>query len=93
MKTDIPENILSAVNALLAPYGEKFVPGGGKPASTGGCLCTRDAAAYLGVSRSTLWRLAKRGSVHPIKLNKAAPNGLLVFARADLDEYLASCRD
>lgn len=83
--TKIPQAVVNAVNAILEPYGEKFVPGG---TAAGGCLNTKDAAAYLGASKSTLWRLAKRGAIHPIHLTAAT----VVFARADLDAYIAACR-
>ena len=84
--TKVPEAIVNAINNILEPYGEKFTPGG--TAAAGGCLNAKDAAAYLGASKSTLWRLAKRGAIRPIHLTAAT----VVFARADLDAYIASCR-
>lgn len=48
------------------------------------------ACAYLGVSKSTLWRIIRRGDLRPIRYNKGASNGIMVFSRADLDAYIAA---
>lgn len=87
----VPDHIVTAVNALLAPYGETYVPGE-RSETTAGYKSGGDACRYLGVSKSTLYKLIVAGAIHPIKLNKGARNGKVVFAVADLEAYIASCR-
>ena len=79
-----------AVNALLAPYGEIFTPKGTVPVP--GYKSAKDAAAYLGVSKSSLYKAVRQGRIHPIKLNKAAKNGKAVFAVSDLENYISANR-
>ena len=88
----VPPEIVGAVNALLAAYGETYIPGGGASVRSSGCVNTRDACEYLGISRSSLSRLVRSGALRPIRYNRSARNGLMAFARADLDEYIESCR-
>jgi len=89
----IPEHIVSAVNALLAPYGEKYTPGdAAPPVARSGYKSRRDACAYLGCSVSTLDRLVVAGALRPIKLTGAAKNSKVVFAIADLEAYVESRR-
>ena len=85
----VPEAVVNAVNLLLAPYGECY-DRSGQPAR--GYRNTKEACAYLGVSRSFLYKLVREGRVHPIKLNSAAVNGMVVYSVDDLDVYVASCR-
>ncbi|NTU68446.1 MAG: helix-turn-helix domain-containing protein [Chlorobiaceae bacterium] len=49
-------------------------------------LDTIQAAAYIGRSRSTLYRLAKSGKIPYTRPNR----GKLCFRRFDLDAYMAS---
>ena len=86
----IPNEIITAVNALLAPYGETFTPKGTAPAS--GYKSAKDAAAYLGVSKSSLYKAVRQGRLRSIKLNKAARNGKAVFAVSDLEAYISASR-
>ncbi len=86
----IPSEIITAVNALLAPYGETFTLKTAAPVS--GYKSAKDAAAYLGVSKSSLYKAVRQGKIHPIKLNKAARNGKAVFAVSDLEAYISASR-
>lgn len=89
----VPAEIVSAVNGLLAPYGEFYSPGAQPPETApSGYKNVRDAYRYLGISKSALYRLVASGTIHPIKLNKSAKNGKVVFAVADLEAYISSCR-
>lgn len=85
MKTKVPPEIVTAINNLLAPYGERYTsdgsPGTGYKSSSG-------ARAYLGVSRSFFYRLIKSDIIHPIRLTKGARNGKVVYAVAELDRYI-----
>ena len=83
----IPDNILAAVNALLAPYGESYTPGG----KTDGYLSIKDAAKYLGISKPMLYKLVKQGSIERIKLGDGI-QGKAVISRQSLDAYIASRR-
>lgn len=87
---NIPNHIIEAVNALLAPYGERYE--GRAVESPAGYKRTADACCYLGISKSALYNLIAAGRIHPIKLNKNAKNGKVVFSVADLEAYIASCR-
>ena len=89
----VPAEIVSAVNGLLAPYGETFIPGA-RPAETAlsGYKNTHDACRYLGISKSSLYKLISSGVIRPIKLNRSAKNGKVVFAVSDLEAYISSCR-
>ena len=83
----VPDHILSAVNALLKPYGETFSPG-----QSNGCLSAKDAAAYLGVSKQYLYRLIAAGNVERVKLTPGK-TGKAVIPRASLDAFLQSRRE
>lgn len=87
----VPTEIIAAVNSLLAPYGESYTPRSEAPASAG-YKSAKDAAAYIGVSKSSLYKAVRQGKLRPIKLNKAAKNGKAVFAVADLESYISASR-
>lgn len=52
-------------------------------------LRAKEAAAYLGIGISTLWRFAKEKPDFP-KPRKIAPR-CTAWMRADLDKFLESC--
>jgi len=83
----IPDNILAAVNALLAPYGQSFnqpaVPTGG------GYLSMNEAAKYAGMSRPTLYRLIARGEIKQIKIGSTR-NSKAVVAKDEIDRFMQS---
>ena len=87
----VPNEIIAAVNSLLAPYGESYTPRS-ESAPASGYKSAKDAAAYLGVSKSSLYKAVRQGRIHPIKLNKAAKNGKAVFAVSDLEAYISASR-
>jgi len=84
----IPDNIIAAVNALLAPYGETYKPNT-PTATTGGFLSIKDSAKYIGISRPGLYRKIRAGEIHVHKLGDHR-NCRVVIARADLDNYVLS---
>lgn len=88
----VPGEIIAAVNALLLPYGETYSPTGQAEAGPSGYKSTFGACQYLGISKSALYKLVAEGRIHRIKLNKNAKNGKVVFATAELEAYIASCR-
>jgi excisionase family DNA binding protein len=82
--SDLTQKLLQAVLsaneeqkkiALLALSGQVRDSNGPK------LLKPTDAAKYLGVARSTLWRLTKRGALTTIELMP----GMRCFRRQDLD--------
>lgn len=84
----IPDNIIAAVNALLAPYGQNF----SQPVAAttgGGYLSMKDAAKYAGVSRPTLYRLIVSGQIKQIKLGNTR-NAKVVIARDEIDRFMQS---
>lgn len=87
MDSKLPEHIVAAINALLAPYGVQFSPERGP-----GYLSAKDAAAYLGVSRAFFYEVVQSGRLHVIKLTPGKRNGKAVYAIAELEEYVTSCR-
>lgn len=84
----IPDNILAAVNAILAPYGETYTQTPA-PVVTGGFLSTKDAAKYIGLSRAGLYRKITAGEIPVHKLGEHR-NCRVVIARADLDAFVLS---
>lgn len=82
---NVPPHIVEACNALLAPYGESYTPS----AQSSGYLSPKDAAAYLGVSRSFFWRLVQAGDLTLIEVTPGA-RGKRVIARSALDAFIAS---
>lgn len=54
--------IVNAINAMLAPYGERFSPAGGQP-TRNGYLNWGGAVKYTGLSKSTLQRAVKSGEL------------------------------
>ena len=90
--SEVPREIIQAVNALLAPYGESYSPAAKRTAQVSGYKSTYEACRYLGISKSALYKLIAEDRIHPIKLNKSARNGKVVFETAELEAYIASCR-
>lgn len=85
--TQIPIEIVNAINSMLAPYGERFSPAGGQP-TRNGYLNWSGAVKYTGLSKSTLQRAVNSGELKaPHKLTRAR-NGAVVFEIAELDKYI-----
>lgn len=86
----IPDNIVAAVNALLAPYGEKFTPGLHVSAPKSGYTNWGGAARYTGLSKSTLQRAIKAGELKPPHKMTESKNGTALFEFSELDRYIQS---
>lgn len=64
-----------------------------RTAITPATLSVSQAAAYLGISRSSMYRLsAECGTGQPLLSPVHVLPGRRVFLRKDLDAYLESCR-
>lgn len=91
-ETTIPQPIIDAINAMLAPYGKKYDPSGSAPATGKGYLPMGPAAKYMGISKSSFRSLVVTGRLpRPFKVTPAR-NGIAVYAIEDLDSFLRSCR-
>lgn len=87
--TQIPIEIVNAINAMLAPYGEQFSPAGGQQ-TRNGYLNWSGAVKYTGLSKSTLQRAVKSGELRaPHKMAKSK-NATALFEIAELDRYIRS---
>ena len=86
----IPDNIVAAVNALLAPYGEKFTPGPTHAVSKSGYTNWGGAVKYTGLSKSTLQRAIKAGKLKPPHKMTESKNGTALFEFSELDRYIQS---
>lgn len=84
----IPIEIITAVNALLAPYGESYH----RESSGSGCLSMKAAAAHIGVSRSFLYELVRDGTIKAVKLTPGVKRGKVVIPISELDNYIAMRR-
>ena len=62
---------------------------GGTPMDTGAFLPITDAANYLGVARSTVYRLIKTGKLSVYRLTPDTPR----LKRTDLDAYAEGTRE
>lgn len=49
-------------------------------------LSDREAAEYIGISRSAIWRLIKDGSLPPCRIG-----GRTLIRRVDIDAFLERC--
>ena len=81
-----PNEIITAVNSLLAPYGERYTPG---PTHCG-YTNWKGAAKYTGLSVSTLQRAVKSGDLKAPHKMADGKNGAVARPYSDLDEYI--CR-
>jgi hypothetical protein len=85
---NVPDSIVSAINTMLAPYGEHYEPQQPDTTSASKYVTPKEAAAHLGCSRSFLYKLSLAGEVHPIKLRKDVANGKVLYDVADLEAYI-----
>jgi excisionase family DNA binding protein len=89
LKKEIPEQISSAVNVLLAPYGVNLDSLNQLESQIDEVryLSVCAAEKYCGVSRWTIYRAVKSGKLRQIKLS-SAQQGKVLFDRQDIDKWL-----
>ena len=63
----VPAEVVSAINLLLAPYGEKYVPA---DEGTDKLLDYKEACALLGISHGTLRKHVLSGRVACLKMGE-----------------------
>lgn len=88
----VPDNIIAAVNALLAPYHMTYQDPGEPPKVSVGYLNWNGAVKYTGLSRSTLVRAVKRGELPPPIKKGPGKNGATVFPIEVLDQFIRTSR-
>lgn len=90
---EIPSNIVAAVNALLAPYGESYPPAApaSAPSPSKGFTDWRGAAKYAGCSVTAIRRAVLRGDLPAPKKIGVGRNGRIAFSLDTLDRWIASC--
>ena len=81
----IPKEIITAVNALLAPYGESFDPAATVDSQY---LNFAEAVSYTKLSRSTLTRAIRSGKLPKPFQPTGQPNSIMLFRRSDLDSFI-----
>jgi hypothetical protein len=88
---EIPEPIITAVNALLAPYGTSYVDGEKYENIKRRYLSTDAAIEYTALSRSTINRAVVKGDLKQIKMHPGR-KGRVLFDIKDLDLFIAAHR-
>ena len=83
----IPTEVVMAINALLAPYGEKYPPEPTQSAKSG-YLNWGGAVKYTGLSKSTLQRAIRAGSLRAPHKMSASMNGTALFEISELDRFI-----
>lgn len=86
----IPTEVITAINALLAPYGEKYPPDQTQSSAKSGYTNWSGAVKYTGLSKSTLQRAIKAGKLRPPHKMSESMNGTALFAFSDLDHFIQS---
>jgi hypothetical protein len=92
MKQKIPENIKTAVDGLLAPFGLSTQNLENTPPvkeEEKVFLSVQAAEKYSSLSRWTLGRAIKEGALKAFKLSKAKC-GKVLIKRTDLDNWIKS---
>ncbi len=85
-----PPEVVTAINTLLAPYGETYTPGLVRPVSSSGYTNWGGAVKYTGLSKSTLQRAIKAGELKaPHKMSESM-NGTALFEISELDRFIRS---
>ncbi len=84
----VPDHIVAAVNALLAPYGVTYQAPDKTHRISAGYLNWNGAVKYTGLSRSTLVRAIKRGELPPPIKKGPGKNGATVFPIEVLDQFM-----
>ena len=86
----VPQPIVDAVNALLAPYGESYTPGGsGKLLErVRRYVSPKEAAKYMGVGMSTFYKAIREGAFRPIQVTGKKT----AIDLNDVDAYMDSRR-
>ena len=81
----IPQHILSAVNAILAPYGASFSQTATENEEKK-YMTTKEASKYIGFHPKYLRILALNGEIEVIRTDY--PMGKLLFEKHALDNWL-----
>ena len=83
----VPDNIVSAINGLLAPYGERYSPNA-EVQERRGYVNWKGAVEYTSLSKSTLQRAIYDGRLKRPHKVSGKEGGTALFALADLDAFI-----
>ena len=89
-KQAVPPNVLTAVNAILEPYGYNtamLTRPNSTEENSKRYLSIPDVEKYCSMSRWTIGRAIKSGKLRAIKLS-TAKSGKVLIDRADIDKWL-----
>ena len=86
----IPPEVVTAINTLLAPYGETYTPGLAKTVAKSGYTNWSGAVKYTGLSKSTLQRAIRAGHLNPPHKMSESMNGTALFEISELDRFIQS---
>ena len=84
----VPDNIVAAINGLLAPYGETYSPGQPEVSERRGYVNWKGAVEYTSLSKSTLQRAIYDGRLKRPHRVAGKKTGTALFALADLDAFI-----
>ena len=89
MRTAIPDEIRTAVEALLHPYGglEALQKDPPESSTEKRYLRIGEAEAYTGLSRWTIWRKVREGSLRKVSLG-GGRSAAVRYDRGDLDRFM-----
>lgn len=87
--TDVPENVVEAVNCMLRPYGLDFSEMLRRDAgvSDSRYMTARQASEYCGLAAKTIRDKALAGEFRSIKLGNSEKSRVLI-RKCDLDNWL-----
>ena len=83
----VPDNIVAAINGLLAPYGETYSPSQ-EASQHRGYVNWKGAVGYTGLSKSTLQRAIYSGRLKRPYRVSGKEGGTALFALSDLDNFI-----
>lgn len=89
--SSIPDNIRSAIECLLEPYGLQFELVDSSSKAEKRFLDVKGAVTYTSLERWNLSRATKAGKLPHIKLS-AAMSGKVLYDIKDLDRFLLRCK-
>lgn len=89
-QTTLPEPVMTAVNALLAPFGQSVETLSNSQNSNGlkEYLTVAEAEEYCGLGRWSLIRAHQRGELPVYKMSNARA-GKLLYRKTDIDKMMS----
>lgn len=95
VKTEVPEAIITAINAMLAPYGKKYEDVGNSlvtPIKEPRYINVATAAAYSGMSQWMVRFGARQGFYNSRKVGDRAQSRRLIIDKKSFDTWIENQR-